>query len=376
MTRPARRRGLSLRLRLTLSYAGFLVVAGAAMFAVLIAVLRFIPDGHLVDATRNTWVPNRSDLLDVAIPLVTWGMVFLALVGLVGGWFLAGRMLRPLGPINEAVRRAGSGSLEHRIDLSGPDDELRRLADAFDDMLERLEHSFDEQVRFTANASHELRTPLAITKTMLEVARSRPADPDTSALLGRLDEVNDRSIAILESLLRLARADHAGVDRQPCVIDALVRDVAGRTTGPGSHLLLEPTVVEGDPGLLSQLVQNLLDNATIHGDPSVPVTVRTFLGPEVRPTLVVENAGPVLDTALVDTLTEPFVRGSGRTRGPAGSGLGLSVVASIAHAHGADLELRPRDGGGLRVTVRFQRTGSDSLTMSHSTPLRYPSASS
>ena len=375
MTRPARRRGLSLRLRLTLSYAGFLVIAGAAMFAVLIAVLRFIPDGHLVDATRHTWVPNRSDLLDVAIPLVAWGIVFLALVGLVGGWFLAGRMLRPLGPINEAVRRAGSGSLEHRIDLPGPDDELRRLADAFDDMLERLERSFDEQVRFTANASHELRTPLAITKTMLEVARSGPADPDTSALLSRLDDVNDRSIAILESLLRLARADRAGVDRQPCAIDVLAREVAGRATRP-AHLSLEPTVVEGDHVLLSQLVQNLLDNASIHGDPSVPVTVRTFQGPEARPTLVVENAGPVLDAALVDTLTEPFVRGSGRTRGPAGSGLGLSLVASVAHAHGADLELRPRDGGGLRVTVRFQRTGSDSSTMSHSTPLRYPSASS
>lgn len=376
MTRPARRRGLSLRLRLTLSYAGFLVVAGAAMFAVLIAVLRFIPDGHLVDVNRNTWVPNRSDLLDVAIPLVVWGMVFLALIGLVGGWFLAGRMLRPLGPINEAVRRAASGSLQHRIDLPGPDDELRRLADAFDDMLERLEHSFDEQVRFTANASHELRTPLSITKTMLEVARSGPADPETSALLGRLDEVNDRAIAILESLLRLARADRVGVDRQPCAIDALVRDVAERTTGPDVHLVPEPAVVDGDRVLLAQLVQNLLDNATTHGDPSAPVVVRTFRGPDAHPTLVVENAGPVLDHALVDTLTEPFVRGSGRTRGPAGSGFGLSVVASIAHAHGADLQLTPRPEGGLRVTVRFPRTGSDRSTMRHSSPVRYPNASS
>ncbi len=353
MSRPVRRRGLSLRLRLTLSYAGFLVVAGAAMFAVMIAVLRFIPDGNLVDTNQNTWVPNRSDLLDVAVPLVAWGMAFLALVGLVGGWFLAGRMLRPLVPINEAVRRAASGSLEHRIDLPGPDDELRRLADAFDDMLGRLQHSFDEQVRFTANASHELRTPLAISKTMLEVARSGPADPETSALLGRLDEVNDRAIAILESLLRLARADRAGVDRHPVVFDDLVREVAERAAKPDVHLPLESAVVDGDQVLLAQLVQNLLENATTHGDPSEPVDVRTFLGPAARPTLVVENAGPVLDQALVDTLTEPFVRATGRTRGPAGSGLGLSVVASIAHAHGAELELTPRDGGGLRVNVTF-----------------------
>jgi two-component system sensor histidine kinase VanS len=351
-----RRRGLSVRLRLTLSYAGFLLVAGAAMFAVLIVVLRYVPDDNLVVADDNGFVPNRSDLLDVAVPLVAWGMATLAVIGLVGGWLLAGRMLRPLGPIDDAVRLAATGSLAHRIDLPGPDDELRRLADGFDTMLERLEGSFDEQRRFTANASHELRTPLAITKTMLEVARAGPHEPATRDLLARLDEVNDRAIATLESLLRLARADRVPLTRQTCSLDEVARTAIDRLSTDEPMRLtgsLAAASVQGDPVLLVQLVENLLRNAATHGEQGAPVAISTFVDRSGRPTLVVESSGSVLDPALVHTLAEPFVRGSGRTRGPAGSGLGLAVVSSIARSHGAVLGLAPRGGGGLVATVTF-----------------------
>ncbi|RPF19906.1 sensor histidine kinase [Myceligenerans xiligouense] len=373
--------GPSVRLKLTLSYAGFLVVAGAALFAGLLAVLRFVPDENLY-VYDGGFAPNRSDLLEVAVPTSGAALVFLAIVGLAGGWVLSGRMLAPLDRISQAAALAADGSLTHRVALEGPDDELRRLADTFDVMLGRLQHAFDEQRRFTANASHELRTPHTVTKSLLEVALADREGRDVDRLLTRLHETNERSIVLVESLLQLARLDHDELPTDPTDLSDVVREAvtvretlatAAAEAAPGASpggaegaapelvTALDPAPVQGDHVLLVQLVANLLGNAARHNLPAGGrIEARTGHDAAGRPTLVVENTGAVLDPALVATLTEPFVRGSARTRGrsrPVGSGLGLAVVSSIARAHAANLTLRPRPGGGLVVAVTFDRAG-------------------
>ncbi|MFI2363754.1 sensor histidine kinase [Promicromonospora sp. NPDC019610] len=366
MTTPAvgqRRAGLSVRLRLTLSYAGFLVLAGTALFAALLLVLRYVPDENLTVQDGGGFAPSRSDLLDVAVPLSAAAVGFLALVGLVGGWILAGRMLRPLDRISEAAALAADGALDHRIALEGPDDELRRLADTFDMMLARLERSFEEQRRFTANASHELRTPNTVVKALLEVAQADPAGRDVDRLLSRLHETNERSIVMVESLLQLARLDHDSLRAEPVDLADVVREAVRESPDldlpapPELILTLDAAPVHGNRVLLGQLAANLLGNAVRHNLPAGgQVRVGTRLDGRRRPTLVVENTGAPLDPAVVATLAEPFVRADARTRRPdrlAGSGLGLSIVASIARAHGAELALAPRPGGGLTATVTF-----------------------
>ncbi|MET0859415.1 MAG: HAMP domain-containing protein, partial [Microbacterium sp.] len=165
-----RERGISVRVKLTLSYAGFLLVTGGLLLAVVwVFLLRYVPSGPI--SGDGPFIPNRGDLVRAFVPPAVWALVFLLVFGLVGGWILADRMLAPLARITAATRKAGEGSLSHRIDLEGPDDEFRELADSFDAMLARLEAHVAEQQRFAANASHELRTPLAISQTLLDVAR-------------------------------------------------------------------------------------------------------------------------------------------------------------------------------------------------------------
>ena len=350
-------------MRLTLSYAGFLVLAGVALSAVMLLVLRFVPDGNLVVAGSGTFAPDRSDLLRVALPFSAGGIGFLAVVGLVGGWFLAGRMLRPLAAISDAARLAGEGSLDHRIDLAGPGDEIRRLADAFDDMLDRLQRAFEEQRRFTANASHELRTPQAVVKAMLQVARADPGGRDVGVLLERLEQINDRSITTLEALLHLARAGSGSTRRERVDLAEVVEDAveasADLAAAGGVALVVSaaPAAVTGDRELLRHLVDNLVRNAVVHNAAGGGTAwVQVEPDDAGRAVLVVASTGEALDPDVVATLVEPFVRGRGRARsgpGPAGSGLGLAIVASVARAHAADLRLRPRPGGGLEVRVRF-----------------------
>ena len=361
---PGRRLpGLSIRMKLTLSYTGFLVIAGAAPFAVLLLVLRYLPDDNLVIAGNGGFVPNRSDLLEVAKPLFAGGIVFLAVVGFAGGWFLSGRMLRPLQRISDAARSAAQGSLAHRIDLDGRDDELRQLADTFDQMLERLETAFEEQRRFTANASHELRTPHAVVRTMLEVARADPEGRDVEVLLGRLQEMNERSITALDALLQLARAGRDDLRCEPCDLVGVVQEAwsfsAATSGGRGVQLVtgFERAIVDGNRPLLVQLVDNLLRNAIVHNRPTGgTIWVRTGVGRAGGPVLTVTNTGPHVPVTLVATLTEPFVRAQGRTRslsGPGGSGLGLAIVASVVRAHRAELTVAARPEGGLAVEVQF-----------------------
>lgn len=352
-------RGTSVRFKLTLSYAGFLMVAGALLLTIVyLFLLRYVPDGNIIGSGR--FVPNRSDLLRAFAPPATIALFFLLVFGLVGGWFLAGRMLAPLTHINNAASRASEGVLSHRIRLEGRRDEFRDLADAFDTMLGRLEEHVAEQQRFAANASHELRTPLAASQAMLDVAARDPAR-DVDALIDRLQTVNTRAIALTEALLVLAQADGRAFERVPVDL-SLFSEEAVETLHPlaerhGVSITIGGSVAaaSGSPALLQQLVINLVHNAIVHNLPlGGMVIVRTEATPGTA-TLTVENTGELLAPALVATLAEPFQRGAGRARGSdhVGAGLGLAIAAGIARAHGGVLELTPRSGGGLVATVKL-----------------------
>ncbi|WP_395242724.1 sensor histidine kinase [Agromyces sp. MMS24-K17] len=353
MARPP---GPSVRLKLTLSYAGFLMLAGALLLAVVwVFLLRYVP-AQAID-TIGGFVPGRDDLVRAFAPAVAWALVFLLAFGLLGGWFLAGRMLAPLDRITRATRRAAGGSLSHRIELEGRQDEFRELADSFDAMLARLEAHVAEQQRFAANASHELRTPLAITQAMLDVAREDP-DRDPDALIARLRIVNARAIELTEALLVLSRADQGSFAREPVDL-SLVAEEAVETLLPLAEargIALEASgdvaIATGSQALLLQLTTNLLHNAIVHNlAEGGAVHLATAAGGDVV-SLTVENTGEPLNPGAVATYVEPFQRGSDRVRdGHAGVGLGLAIVASITRAHRGALTLEPRAAGGLRVTV-------------------------
>lgn len=357
--------GLSARLQLTLSYAAFLMLAGALLLAaVWVFLLRYVPDRALIvpSGTTNTGVfPIRSNLLRVFAPRAAAVLAFLLLFGLVGGWILAGRMLAPLTRITGAARLATEGSLSHRIRLPGRRDEFRELADAFDAMLARLEAHVAEQQRFAANASHELRTPLAISKTLLDVARGDPAR-DTGEIIDRLHAVNGRAIDLTEALLVLSRANQRAFTREHVDL-SLVAEEATEALLPLAEkhgITIEtsgdiaPTV--GSHALLLQLTTNLVQNAIVHNLPERGTArVTTSVRPETV-VLTVENTGENLTAQRVSTLTEPFQRGTERVHTDhAGVGLGLAIVKSIAHAHGGALTLVPRPSGGLRITVELPR---------------------
>jgi two-component system sensor histidine kinase VanS len=264
MSRPP---GLSVRLKLTLSYAGFLMLAGA-----LLLVAGYFSLSRGVHPGVIFMVRSHGDLVRDFAPIAAIVMTFLLVFGLLGGWLLAGRMLAPLTRITEATRIAATGSLSHRIELEGRDDEFRELADAFDTMLARLEAHIAEQQRFAANASHELRTPLAITQTLLDVAR-KDRDRDTDELVDRLRAVNTRAIDLTEALLLLSRADQRTFAREPLDL-SLIAEEATETLLPLAErrgLTIEtsgdttPTI--GSHPLLLQLSTNLVHNAIVHNLP-------------------------------------------------------------------------------------------------------------
>jgi two-component system sensor histidine kinase VanS len=346
--------GLSVRLKLTLSYAAFLMLAGAVLLAVM-----YLSLSRGVHPGVTFMVTSHSALVRDFAPIAASVLAFLLVVGLVGGWFLAGRMLAPLTRITDATRRAASGSLAHRIALEGRQDEFRELADAFDAMLARLEAHVAEQQRFAANASHELRTPLAITQSLLDVARNDP-DRDARELIARLYAVNARAIDLSEALLLLSRADQRSFARDRVDL-SLVAEEATETLLPLAEkrrLTIEtsgdmtPTI--GSHALLLQMTTNLVHNAIVHNLPEAgAVWVTTSMHPRVV-SLTVENTGEQLKPQLASTLAEPFQRGTERIRtDQAGVGLGLAIVKSIAQAHDGTLTLIPRDAGGLCVTVRL-----------------------
>lgn len=357
--------GLSVRLKLTLSYAGFLLLAGALLLAVVwLFLLRYVPPDAAM--TVGGFVPGRDDLVRAFVPAAAWALAALLVVGLLGGWILAGRMLAPLTRITAATRKAANGALSYRIELEGRRDEFRELADAFDGMLAQLEAQVAEQRRFAANASHELRTPLAITQTLLEVARRDP-DRDGRELVERLYTVNARAIELTEALLLLSRSEQGSFVRD--LVDvSLVAEEAAETLlplaekhGVAVEVRGQIATAYGSHALLLQLTANLLHNAIVHNVPDRGTAQVTTSATPTHAVLVVENTGEPISRHLAATLTEPFQRGTERIRSDqAGVGLGLAIVKSIATAHGGTLALEPLATGGLRVTVQLpaQPTGT------------------
>jgi two-component system sensor histidine kinase VanS len=352
--------GLSVRLKLTLSYAAFLMLAGAVLLAAgYFSLSRGVHPGVIFI------VESHGALLRQFAPIAATVMAFLLVFGLLGGWLLAGRMLAPLTRITDATRVAANGSLSHRIELEGRQDEFRELADAFDVMLGRLETQVAEQQRFAANASHELRTPLAITQTLLDAARNDP-NRDASELEERLRAVNTRAIDLTEALLLLSRADQRSFTREHVDLSLIAEEATetllplAEKRGVTIETSGEETPAVGSQALLLQLSTNLVHNAIVHNLPEHgTVWVTTSAQPQSA-LLTVENTGEKLTPQAVATLAEPFLRGTERIRSDhAGVGLGLAIVKSITQAHDGTLTIFPRPDGGICVAVQLPAGARD-----------------
>ena len=294
----------------------------------------------------------------------------MAVVSIAVGWVAAGRVLRPLRVMTAAARRISADSLHERLEMTGPDDELKDLSDTIDALLERLDGSFAAQRRFVANASHELRTPLATVRALVDVAAAKPGPvpAETITLASRVRVELDRVDELLDGLLALARGQHGALpDRAVVSLDAAVsarldtraEQAAGRRLMLQRVHSLDDTGVVASRALLSRLIDNLLDNAILHNRDGGWIRVATAVsGPTAL--LVIENGGDVLTPEQVAELAQPFRRlGVERTGSDvAGAGLGLSIVAAIAEAHGGTLGLRARADGGLRATVALPRAAA------------------
>jgi signal transduction histidine kinase len=290
------------------------------------------------------------------------GVLALTALGSLGlGWVVAGRVLRPLQRITATAKRLSEHTLHQRIALQGPDDELKELADTFDGMLARLDAAFDAQRRFAANASHELRTPLAISRTEVDVALADPDTPNAElrAMGERVRDATQRSERLIEGLLTLARSEQQPRLREPAdLADAAAQAVeqARREGGAaGLRVLtgLRPAPVEGDPALLERMVANLVENAVRHNQPDGWLEVTTGIS-DGRAFVKVANGGRDIPADQVEGLFEPFRRLHGRVAAPTrGAGLGLSIVRSVARAHGGHAHARALPDGGLEVTVRL-----------------------
>jgi signal transduction histidine kinase len=403
MTTPRRWWRPTIRVRLTLLYAGAFFLAGAALVALMYFFLGQALDRQLTarlgiaqhlpqqaatqpgsqEAThalqedlRAQFQQDRDDTLDAMLvaSLVALGAVGVAAAGF--GWLLAGRALQPLQQITATARRVAEGSLQERIALDGPHDEVKDLADTFDAMLERLDRSFDSQRRFVANASHELRTPLTLNRTLIEVALDNPNAPGSLRQLGgTLLAVNQRHERLIDGLLTLASSQQRIDDPTPVDLADIARHLTTESRGAadaahvGIRTHLRPAPVVGDPVLLERLAQNLLDNAIRYNLPEhgeISVTTGTLDG---TAHLTVDNTGPCVPPYELPGLFEPFRRlptterlaDATMTSASRGAGLGLSIVRSVAHAHGGDVHATPRQDGGLTVRVRLPAAPKQSI---------------
>ena len=373
--RLRRPRRLSIRARLTLTYAGLVTAAGVVLIALVYFYTRYVtlsieiggpvgetaavPASQVSEAAKVD--TNLFDLLSSIMRSAVGALALLVVLSGTVGWILAGRMLQPLSSMNAAAKRAASGDLSQRLDLSGPRDEIHDLADTFDNMLASLERSFSVHRRFAANASHELRTPLATTQTMIDVALSDPqaSTEDLRRILTRVLETNRANRETIDALLDLADAQSGRLAREDVDMEVTVRnalsviapEVAERDLHVSTQLL--PTRVPGDPVLLRQSVSNLLRNAARYNNDGGRITVgMERVDDGVR--LTIRNDGPVVPADKVESLREPFVRGEGRgrTRG-SGHGLGLAIVTAVACAHGGELRLSANPAGGLTAVLEL-----------------------
>jgi len=356
----------SLRLRLTAVFGLLFFGAAAAVLAGAVILVRnsiqyslgivFSPDHATAsdEATKSVIVDSmRSNLL-------TKGGLTVLAVGLLAttaGWLVAGRLLRPLNQITATAERIAGRTLHRRIALDLPPGEVKRLADAFDQMLDRLDSAFAGQERFIANAAHELKTPLVINRTLVEVALNRPdVPPETRQLGANLLAVNARHERLIDALLTLARAEDALTDRVPLDLADLCATAvtAAEPEAEREKVLieqrLEPAPASGDPILLEQLIRNLVDNAVRHNKPGGRLEIVTRYGPQGSQ-VEVHNTGAVISAHEIPVLFEPFRRLTDRVGSARGSGLGLSIVRAVAHAHHGDVTAVPRRGGGLSVCV-------------------------
>src|ERR671928_711357 len=361
----------TIRLKLTLLYAGVVFVAGALLLSVSYVLVRNNLTGgaaRLPTLDPGQYALQRAIQEEVAADAlhdlrVQYAIALGALTALsvLLGWALAGRVLRPLQRITATAQRVSQDTLDERIAPHGPRDELKELADTFDGMLERLSAAFASQRRFVANASHELRTPLSVIRTELEVTLADP-EATNAELRAMAETVRDATAAterLIQALLMLARSE-AGVTRRDALDLADAARQALAQTGAeaaAAHLhvdaALEPAPVAGDRRLLERLVANLVENAVRHNRPGGGVEVRTGTRDD-RSVVTVANDGDAVPERAVASLVEPFQRLDRGARGD-GAGLGLSIVRSVAEAHGGSVELRARPSGGLVVRVSLPR---------------------
>ena len=296
-----------------------------------------------------------------------------SLVGLVGGtlvagglgWVIGKRILNPLHKVTSAARRASQEHLDERIEHDGPNDELKELADTFDDMLNRLDLAFVSQRRFVANASHELRTPLTSMRTLIDVAMAKPirTTEGLETLVGRVRDAVDQSEAIIDGLLTLARSDRGLtvrelVDLEAAALDAIDQtSIAARESDITVVANLSAAPMAGDRVLVERLVANLVDNAIRYNYEGGSISVETGIE-DGDSYLSVTNSGPLVQESKLPSLFEPFTRVEQRVTNGQGVGLGLSIVASVAVAHGGRVEAIALPDGGLRVIVRFRAEAS------------------
>ena len=383
----------TIRIRLTLLYGGMFLIAGILLLSIiyllaaqavrtgnepLYKIVDFtdlkvssstcpvVDNGGLSLSDFNAAISDCMDhqrkvALDNLLSRSLLALLGLAVIAFAFGYAMAGRVLSPLGRITRTARAVAGSDLSRRIELDGPDDELKELADTFDDMLERLQRAFTAQQRFVGNASHELRTPLAINRTLLEVHLSDPGAPVELQQLGKtLLATNERSELLVEGLLLLARSDNQIVERKPVdlaeVAGQAIDQVHAEAESKGVEVrgTREAAVVQGNGVLLERIALNLVQNAVRYNVAEqgwVEVATAVENGQAV---LVVTNTGPVVPAYEVDNLFEPFRRlRTERTGSDKGVGLGLSIARSVARAHGGHISAQPREGGGLvmRVTL-------------------------
>ncbi|MFE3899151.1 sensor histidine kinase [Streptomyces sp. NPDC059153] len=376
----------TIRIRLTLLYGGMFLIAGILLLAIIYMLaaqalhvgseLPFkIVNGQVTsdvcnlpekaspdvfNAAINSCVNHqRQQALDTLLNRSLLALVGLSVIAFAFGYAMAGRVLSPLGRITRTARQVAGTDLSRRIELDGPDDELKELADTFDEMLDRLERAFTAQQRFVGNASHELRTPLAINRTLLEVHLSDPQAPPELKQLGKtLLATNERSEQLVEGLLLLARSDNQIVERKPVDLAEVASRAIDQTRGEAEERGVEirgeraPAVVQGNGVLLERIALNLVQNAVRYNVPEggwVEVTTELRSGQAM---LVVSNTGPVVPAYETDNLFEPFRRlRTERTGSDKGVGLGLSIARSVARAHGGRIVAEPREGGGLVMRV-------------------------
>ncbi|WP_458246093.1 sensor histidine kinase [Streptomyces sp. MAI_2237] len=378
----------TIRIRLTLLYGGMFLIAGILLLSIIyLLAAQALHEGNgqsfqvsgsninissttcpqlnsaSYDEVPSVWkacnAAQRQHALDDLLSRSLLALLGLAVIAFAFGYAMAGRVLSPLGRITRTARAVAGSDLSRRIELDGPDDELKELADTFDDMLERLQRAFTAQQRFVGNASHELRTPLAINRTLLEVHLSDPHAPVELQQLGKtLLATNERSEQLVEGLLLLARSDNQIVERKPVdlaeVAAQAVDQVHAEAEAKGVVIRGEQksAVVQGNGVLLERIALNLVQNAVRYNVPEdgwVEVTTEVQHGQAV---LVVSNTGPVVPAYEIDNLFEPFRRlRTERTGSDKGVGLGLSIARSVARAHGGHISAQPREGGGLVMRV-------------------------